>query len=126
MRRRLHPLRFLAGLLLLSWLVLLGAVLAQGPSGGARPRPPVNQSTDPLLKNFRWRSIGPASMSGRIDDIAVAETNPNIILVGFATSGVWKSINNGVTFEPIFDTYSSASIGDVAISPTDPNIIWVG
>ena len=61
-----------------------------------------------MLKRFVFRSIGPASMGGRIDDIAVSEQNPYIIYVGFATNGVWKSTNNGTTFQPIFDTYSNA------------------
>ena len=79
-----------------------------------------------MLKRFVLRSIGPASMGGRIDDIAVAEQNPYIIYVAFATNGVWKSTNNGTTFQPIFDTYGTHSIGDIAVAPSDPNIVWVG
>ncbi|HWK11229.1 MAG TPA: hypothetical protein VNR64_14310, partial [Vicinamibacterales bacterium] len=88
--------------------------------------PAINQSEDPLLSAFRFRSIGPASMGGRIDDIAVSETNPNIIYVGYAVGGVFKSENNGVTFTPVFQTYPVASIGDIAIHPRDPNIVYVG
>lgn len=65
-------------------------------------------------------------MGGRIDDFAVVESNPSIFYVGLATSGVWKTINNGTTFEPIFDTYSVASIGDIAVCQMDPNMVWVG
>ena len=65
-----------------------------------------------MLRHFVWRGIGPASMGGRIDDIAAVENNPYVFYVGFATNGVWKTANNGTTFQPIFDTYSSASIGD--------------
>ena len=79
----------------------------------------INASTDPLLAPFRFRSIGPASMGGRIDDIAVAETDPNIIYLGYAVGGVFKSENNGTTFEPVFDEYTTASIGDIAIHPTN-------
>src|SRR6266550_2172601 len=79
-----------------------------------------------FLKNLQFRSIGPAIMGGRIDDIAVVENNPSVYYVGAATGGVWKTINNGTTFEPIFDTQSNTSIGDIAIAPSDPNIIWVG
>ena len=86
----------------------------------------INQSADPLLAPFRFRSIGPASMGGRIDDIAVAESDPNIIYLGYAIGGVFKSENNGTTFEPVFDTYTTASIGDIAIHPTNPNIVYVG
>ena len=65
-------------------------------------------------------------MGGRIDDITAVEQNPYIIYVAFATNGVWKSTNNGTTFQPIFDTYGTHSIGDIAIAPSDPNIVWVG
>lgn len=99
----------------------------QRPTASPSPTPtPINWSTDPVLKRFVWRGIGPASMGGRVDDIAAVESNPYIIYVGFATGGVWKSTNNGTTFQPIFDTYSTASIGDIAIAPSDPNIVWVG
>jgi len=104
---------------------------SQAQQGGpqARPTPtpiPINQSNDPVLKGFRWRSIGPASMGGRIDDIAAVDSNPYVAYVGFATGGVWKTVNNGTTWEPIFDVYSSSSIGDIAVCQSDPNIIWVG
>jgi len=95
------------------------------PSPSPTPTP-INWSSDPLLKRFVWRGIGPASMGGRVDDIAAVESNPYIVYVGFATGGVWKSTNNGTTFQPIFETYSTASIGDIAIAPSDPNVVWVG
>jgi len=101
----------------------------QNPRATPSPSPtptPINWSTDPLLKHFVFRSIGPASMGGRIDDITAVEQNPYIIYVGFATNGVWKSTNNGTTWQPIFDTYGTHSIGDIAIAPSDPNIVWVG
>src|SRR5207244_9121250 len=79
-----------------------------------------------LLGSFHFRSIGPASMGGRIDDIAVSETDPNIIYVGYAVGGVFKSENNGVSFKPVFETYGTASIGDIAIHPRDPDIVYVG
>ena len=86
----------------------------------------INQSNDPLLAAFRFRSIGPASMGGRVDDIAVSESDPNIIYIGYAVGGVYKSENNGTTFEPVFETYGAASIGDIAIHPTNPNVVYVG
>jgi len=97
------------------------------PTPAASPTPtPINWSTDPMLRPFVWRAIGPASMGGRIDDIAVAESNPYIYYVGFATGGVWKTTNNGTTFQPIFDTHSTASIGDIAVAPSNADIVWVG
>jgi len=113
----------------IGWLLivlLMGMAWSQQQPERPRSAPPVNQSDDPMLKNFRWRSIGPASMSGRIDDIDVVESNPFVIYLGFATAGVWKTVNNGTTWQPIFDTYPTSSIGDIAIFQADPNIIWVG
>ncbi|HSP64441.1 MAG TPA: hypothetical protein VLQ90_15735, partial [Pyrinomonadaceae bacterium] len=103
----------------------------QRPAQAALPSPsptptPINWSDDPMLKRFVFRGIGPASMGGRIDDIAGVDSNPYIYYVGFATGGVWKTTNNGTTFQPIFDTYSRGSIGDIAIAPSNPDIVWVG
>ena len=95
-------------------------------SAAVQPPPMINQSNDAMLKAFRFRSIGPASMGGRIDDIAVSESDPSIIYIGYAVGGVFKSENNGTTFEPVFETYGTASIGDIAIHPTNPNIVYVG
>src|SRR5574339_688871 len=87
------------------------SVATQGQQGGGQQQAPmINQSDDPLLSGYRFRSIGPASMGGRIDDIEGAPSDPNIIYVGYAVGGVWKSENNGTTFTPVFDTYSVASI----------------
>jgi len=105
--------------------LLVTTVLPQGVAP-VQPPPMINQSTDGLLKSFRFRSIGPASMGGRIDDIAVSESDPNVIYVGYAVGGVFKSDNNGTTFTPVFETYGTASIGDIAIHPTNPNIVYVG
>src|SRR5690349_11297551 len=71
------------------------------PSPSPSPTPtPVNWSTDPLLHRLIFRGIGPASMGGRIDDIAVVENDPYVFYVGFATGGLWKTTNNGTTFQP--------------------------
>ena len=86
----------------------------------------INRSPNPVLAPFRFRSIGPASMGGRVDDIEVAPSDPNVIYVGYATGGVFKSDNNGTTFTPVFETYGSASIGDIAIHPTNANVVYIG
>jgi photosystem II stability/assembly factor-like uncharacterized protein len=107
--------------------LLLAAVgWSQGRGGQVPVGPAVNPSEDPILKEFRWRSIGPASMAGRIDDIEAVESNPSVFYVAFATGGLWKTVNNGTTFEPIFDNYPVISIGDIAIFQADPKILWVG
>ncbi len=125
MKGRSRTLRSISILALLC-LLANGTALAQFGPPQPPPSPPVNPSDDPLLKRFVWRSIGPASMGGRIDDFAVVESNPSTFYVGAATGGVWKTTNNGTTWEPIFDTYSVSSIGDLAVSQSDPNIVWVG
>jgi photosystem II stability/assembly factor-like uncharacterized protein len=78
------------------------------------------------LKNLEFREIGPAVMGGRIDDFGVVESNPNIVYVGTASGGVWKTTNNGTTWEPVFDKESVSTIGDIAIAPSDPSVVWVG
>ena len=103
------------------------ALLAQQGGPPAAPLPaPINQSEDPILKRFVWRSIGPANMGGRVDDIAVNENSPSTFYVGFATGGIWKTTNNGTTWTPIFDKYPVSSIGDIALAPSNPDIIYVG
>jgi photosystem II stability/assembly factor-like uncharacterized protein len=78
------------------------------------------------LKSLEFREIGPAVMGGRIDDFAVVENNPNTVFVGVASGGVWKTTNNGTTWEPVFDKESVSTIGDIAIAPSDPSVVWVG
>ena len=126
MRRGILPVRLLAWLGIGVCALGSGGLIAQGPPP-VRPLPPtINQSDDPILKPFVWRPIGPANMGGRIDDIAVVETNSSIIYIGLATGGIWKSTNNGTTWVPIFDKYPVSSIGDIAIAPSNPDIIYVG
>jgi photosystem II stability/assembly factor-like uncharacterized protein len=84
-------------------------------------------SNDPgLTRDLQWRSVGPSIMGGRIDDFAVVESNPDIIYMAAASSGLWKSTNGGTTWMPIFDDFGTTSIGDVALAPSNPNIVWVG
>ncbi|MDB2633756.1 hypothetical protein N9Y20_05670 [Flavobacteriaceae bacterium] len=79
-----------------------------------------------LFGDLRARHIGPALMSGRINDMEVHPTNNQIIYAGTAGGGVWKSNDAGTTFNPIFDDHSQ-SIGALAIDPNDPdNVIYVG
>ena len=126
MRREILRVRAL-GWIGIGMCVLAGrALVAQGPPQTPPLPPPINQSDDPILKPFVWRSIGPANMGGRVDDIAVVESDPSTIYLGFATGGIWKSTNNGTTWTSIFDSYPVSSIGDIAIAPSNPEIIYVG
>src|SRR3954453_1414863 len=79
-----------------------------------------------LLAGLSARSIGPAGMSGRVPAIAAVESNPNVVYVGGAAGGVWKSTNGGLTFTPLFDDQPVASIGAIAIFQASPDIVWVG
>ena len=72
------------------------------------------------LKAMKARSIGPGGMSGRVTAIDVVLSNTDIIYVGTASGGLWKSESGGVKWEPIFDNQKAASIGDVAVDPTNP------
>lgn len=80
------------------------------------------------FKDLKWQHIGPINVSGRCTDIAVvAPKGKNyIIYVAVASGGVWKTVNEGTTWEPIFDQAASTSIGDITISPSNPDIVWIG
>ena len=75
---------------------------------------------------LKFRSVGPALMSGRIGDIAVNPENKSEWFVAACSGGVWKTTNNGTTFEPVFDGEGSYSIGCVTIDPNNPRVVWVG
>lgn len=83
------------------------------------------QVTDATFGDIEGRQIGPARMSGRISCIDAENKNPNILWVGAAGGGVWKSINQGTTFKSVFDEYSQ-SIGTIAIDQNHPDTVWVG
>lgn len=91
------------------------------------PRPPmVNQPADPRLKGFEFRPVGPATMSGRLDDIQGSAKDPMLLYIGFATGGLWKSTDGGNHWKSQFDNQTNQSIGAIAIAPSDPNIVYVG
>src|SRR5207248_9732608 len=94
-----YPRRALRLIIALVSLPFVASVVGtQGRPGADRDRT-INGSEHSLLAPFQFRSIGPASMGGRIDDIAVAESDPNSIYIGNATGGVLKSVNNALFFE---------------------------
>src|SRR5229473_164094 len=98
-----------------------GALIAEAETRSADQPNPTDK-----LKSLELREIGPAVMGGRIDDFAVVESNPNIVFVGVASGGVWKTSNNGTTWTPVFDKEAVSTIGDIAIAPSDPSVVWVG
>jgi photosystem II stability/assembly factor-like uncharacterized protein len=103
-------------------------VPAPGPAAEKKAPTPVPPAliTSDALKGLEFRNIGPAIMGGRVDDFAVVESHPSTFYVGAASGGLWKTENNGTTFEPVFDDQESSSIGDIAIAPSDPSVLYVG
>jgi photosystem II stability/assembly factor-like uncharacterized protein len=115
--RQQHP-AVRSVLILILFAVAAGARVVAGPADT-----PIAMDQ---LKGLEFREIGPAVMGGRIDDFAVVESNPDIVFAGVASGGVWKTTNNGTTWEPVFDKEGVSTIGDIAIAPSDPSIVWVG
>lgn len=95
------------------------ALQAQGQTANA------TLLTEATIGAIEGRQIGPARMSGRISAIDGVDSDPNIIYVGAAGGGVWKSINQGTTFKPVFEDFSQ-SIGAIAIDQQHPDTVWVG
>ena len=79
-----------------------------------------------LFKNMKARAIGPAAMSGRITAIDAVVANPDIIYVGAASGGVWKTENGGTTWSSIFDENPIINIGAIAVQQSNPSVVWVG
>jgi photosystem II stability/assembly factor-like uncharacterized protein len=82
--------------------------------------------TAELLRNLRFRSIGPAVTGGRIHDIEAAPQDLSTIYLATASGGLWKTANRGTTWTPIFQNQPVSTFGDIAIAPSDPNVIWAG
>ena len=87
------------------------------------PKPdPMNAA----IAGLKLRSIGPSVTSGRIVDFAVDPADRAKYFIAVASGGVWKTVNAGTTWTPVFDNYGAFSIGDIALDPKDSNVLWVG
>src|ERR1041385_5676454 len=93
------------------------------PTESPTPRDPMST---PTFNGLHFRSIGPAFTSGRVVGFAVDPTNPAHYYVAVASGGVWKTINAGITWTPVFDTEGSYSIGAIVLDPKNPLVVWVG
>ena len=108
-----------------------GAALARIPES-APASPPVgyqaatSDAAVAAVAELEYRNVGPAIMGGRVVDVAVVEDNPSVFYVGLASGGVFKTVNRGTSFEPVFDDQSTSSVGDVTVSQQNPNLVWVG
>ena len=79
-----------------------------------------------ILKNLNYREIGPTRQGGRVVSISVSSRDPYIFVIGAGPGGLWKTVNNGNTFESIFDNQGTSGIGHVTFDPKNSDIIWVG
>jgi photosystem II stability/assembly factor-like uncharacterized protein len=112
-------------------ITLAAALGTAAEPPGKKAAPPAEDKKPPLLSSDTWkglelRAIGPAVTSGRVNDIAVVPGNPAMYYVAAASGGVWKTVNSGVSWTPIFDGEGSYSIGCLALDPNDPSVVWVG
>ncbi|MBN2198685.1 MAG: hypothetical protein JW747_02445 [Candidatus Aminicenantes bacterium] len=105
-------------------VVLLAAAIG---SSAVPVRPaPAERNEGSVFAGLTWRSIGPAVMGGRTVDIEVDGNRPWIVYAAVGPSGVWRSYNNGITWENVFGREATVSVGDLALDPRDPNVFWVG
>jgi photosystem II stability/assembly factor-like uncharacterized protein len=90
---------------------------------------PAGRAADPAYRLFDAlpaRCLGPANMGGRVVDVAVVESRPATLYVATASGGLWKTTNNGSTWDAVFEREASVSLGAVAVAPSNPEIVWVG
>ena len=106
------------------WMAVVAVLVPAWPSGAAAQVDAAR--VEAAVANLEWRNIGPTIMGGRVSDLAVVESDPSTFYVGTATGGVWKTVNHGTTFEPVFDDQPTTSVGDVTVAPSNPNVVWVG
>jgi photosystem II stability/assembly factor-like uncharacterized protein len=91
-----------------------------------KPKEAVSTEKGPDLSGFKFRSVGPAFMSGRIIDLAFNPQKSSEYYVAVASGGVFKTTTGGTNFQPIFENYGAFSVGCVTIDPQNHNVIWVG
>ncbi len=112
------------GLLVLALLISTVTVDAQKKKKDTKSENDTIKSS--MVSGLKWRSIGPALTSGRIADFAVNPCNPSEYFVAVASGHIWKTINKGTTFSPVFDKYGAYSIGCLAMDPNNHHVIWAG
>ena len=104
-------------------VLLLSPVISGQQPGASRPA----RFDAGAISGLPARNVGSAQMSGRIAAVAAVDDNGRItVIAGSASGGVWKSVDGGTTFKPVFDNQDVQSIGAVAIDPTNPKMVWAG
>ncbi|MHB1688900.1 MAG: VPS10 domain-containing protein [Ignavibacteriaceae bacterium] len=113
----------LANIFAFVFILMLSFSVNAQTDKSAKEKDPLNAST---FSGLKLRGIGPALTSGRISDFAVNPNDPAEYYVATASGGVWKTVNDGTTWQPIFDSEGSFSIGCITMDPNNPHVIWVG
>lgn len=113
-------------LLVVMLLFTISAVYAQKKSKSSAATTNSSMLVDSVFSGIKLRNVGPSLMSGRIADIAIHPNNESIWYVAVGSGGVWKTVNAGTTWKPVFDSETSYSIGCVTVDPNNPHIVWVG
>ena len=104
----------------------LAATPSPSPQETTAPTADTKPTFESAFARLEWRSIGPANMGGRTADVEGVPGNANIVYVATASGGLWKTVNAGVTWKPIFERQGTISIGDIALAPSNPDVVWVG
>ncbi len=78
------------------------------------------------FRGLAWRAVGPVKIGARIEAIAIPPGNTGTIYAGVGSGNLWKTVNNGLTWRPIFEHESAFAIGDVTVSRSKPSVVWVG
>ena len=107
----------------LSIMMMSTDVFAKKKDKEDEDKDPINSG---LVSGLKFRSIGPAFASGRISDFAVNPDNHKEFYVAVSSGNVWKTTNNGITFQPIFDNYDVYSTGCITMDPNNNNVLWLG
>src|SRR5215475_7265324 len=102
----------------------LGADAPKPAPAAARPSAEKKESEGPF-QNMKFRNLGPAVGGGRVTAVAGVPGDPNVIYVGAAAGGVWKSLDSGNSFKAVFEKHPS-SIGAIAVAASNPSLVWVG
>lgn len=123
------------------FVCLIGLLPASSLVAQSRPAPATSATAPELEASWRrhqelesespfhgleWRSVGPVRQGGRVVDVEVVPDDPYTFYVAYASGGLWKTTNNGGTFEPLFDQQPTIIMGDIALDPQDPQTLWVG
>ncbi len=117
--------------LLVIWSMLPMTMLAQGPDNDGLSRLEAwkqhqQMAADSQFKDLAWQTMGPKFAGGRIESIDAPRGDLSTIYAGVGAGGIWKTVNGGLTWKPIFQQESTFAIGDLTLAPSDPDTIWVG